>query len=100
MAAKRPAAVATSASEMPGPMTERLVAPVVLIFWNASRIPQTVPKRPMKGEVLPTEADKARLPKILEEAVIPSWVKRCGERCGDIYNQVIAPISGVKYVKR
>ena len=51
-------------------------------------------------EVPPSEADKARLPKILEEAVIPSWVKRCGERCGDIYNQVIAPISGVKYVKR
>jgi TRAP-type transport system periplasmic protein len=60
----------------------------------------TLDKDSPMTEVQPTEADKARLPKILEEAVIPSWVKRCGERCGDIYNQVIAPISGVKYVKR
>jgi TRAP-type C4-dicarboxylate transport system substrate-binding protein len=52
------------------------------------------------AEVKPIEADKARLRTILEEAVIPSWVKRCGERCGEIYNQVVAPISGVKYVKR
>jgi TRAP-type transport system periplasmic protein len=52
------------------------------------------------AEVKPTEADKVRLRTILEEAVIPSWVKRCGERCGEVYNQVVAPISGVKYVKR
>jgi TRAP-type C4-dicarboxylate transport system substrate-binding protein len=52
------------------------------------------------AEVKPTDEDKSRLRKILEETVIPSWVKRCGERCGEVYNQVVAPISGVKYVKR
>ena len=43
---------------MPGPITERLVAPVWLIFWNASRIPHTVPKRPMNGEALAIVARK------------------------------------------
>jgi TRAP-type C4-dicarboxylate transport system substrate-binding protein len=58
-----------------------------------------VKDRPM-AEVKPTEADKARFRAILEETVIPAWVKRCGERCGEIYNEVAAPITGVKYVKR
>src|SRR5262249_47405063 len=51
-------------------------------------------------EVRATEADKVLLKKILVESVIPAWVKRCGGRCGDIYNRVIAPISGVKYERR
>jgi len=51
-------------------------------------------------EVQPTEDDKVRLRKILEEAVLPGWVKRCGARCGNIYNEVLAPITGVKYVAR
>jgi hypothetical protein len=32
--------------------------------------------------------------------VLPNWVKRCGPKCGDIYNEVIAPISGVRYAAR
>jgi len=32
--------------------------------------------------------------------VLPAWVKRCGARCGDIYNDVVAPISGVKFAPR
>ena len=51
-------------------------------------------------EVKPTDADKAALKKILAESVLPSWVKRCGARCGDVYNDVVAPISGVRYVPR
>jgi TRAP-type C4-dicarboxylate transport system substrate-binding protein len=51
-------------------------------------------------EVKPTEADKALLQKVLVEHILPSWVKRCGARCGDIYNNVVAPITGVKYVAR
>jgi TRAP-type C4-dicarboxylate transport system substrate-binding protein len=47
-----------------------------------------------------SEADKTLLRKILEESVIPGWVKRCGERCGDSFNEAIAPVAGVKYVKR
>lgn len=44
-----------------------------------------------------TAEDKATLKTIVETAVIPGWVKRCGARCGDIYNQVIAPITGIKF---
>ena len=32
--------------------------------------------------------------------VLPAWVKRCGERCGETYNRIVAPITGVKYEKR
>ncbi len=51
-------------------------------------------------EVKPTESDKALLKKILAEAVLPNWVKRCGAKCGDTYNTVVAPITGVKYIAR
>ncbi len=51
-------------------------------------------------EVKATDADKALLRKVLAESVLPAWVKRCGSRCGDVYNEVVAPISGVKYVAR
>jgi TRAP-type transport system periplasmic protein len=50
--------------------------------------------------VKPTEDDKVRLKAILEEAVLPGWIKRCGARCGDIYNEALAPITGVKYAAR
>jgi TRAP-type transport system periplasmic protein len=56
-------------------------------------------ERPMV-EVKATDAEKARIARILDETVIPAWVKRCGESCGEVYNQVIAPITGVKYTKR
>jgi TRAP-type C4-dicarboxylate transport system substrate-binding protein len=55
--------------------------------------------RPMI-EVKPPEADKALLKKLLAEAILPAWVKRCGARCGEIYNDVVAPISGVRYTPR
>lgn len=51
-------------------------------------------------EVKPTDGDRALLKKILAETVLPSWVKRCGARCGDIYNDVVAPIAGVRYQPR
>lgn len=47
--------------------------------------------------VRPTDADKAKLREALTAAVLPGWVKRCGQKCADAYNQVIAPISGVKF---
>jgi TRAP-type C4-dicarboxylate transport system substrate-binding protein len=55
--------------------------------------------RPMT-EVKPTEGDKQLLKKILADAVLPAWVKRCGAKCGDTYNEVLAPITGVKYTPR
>lgn len=47
--------------------------------------------------VEPTEADHELLKSILETNVIPAWVERCGADCGDIFNEVIAPIVGVTY---
>lgn len=51
-------------------------------------------------EVKPTDADRVLLKKLLTDSVLPSWVKRCGARCGDVYNSVVAPITGVKYTAR
>lgn len=58
-----------------------------------------VTRNPMT-EVKPTAADKAIVVKTLDDTVLPSWVKRCGAHCGDVYNQTIAPITGVKYVAK
>jgi len=55
--------------------------------------------RPMT-EIKPTDADKARLKQVLEKSVIPAWVKRAGEKNGEVYNQVVAPISGVRYSRQ
>ncbi|MDB5416576.1 MAG: C4-dicarboxylate transporter [Rubritepida sp.] len=48
-------------------------------------------------EVRATDADKAETRRIFEQVVLPGFVRRCGARCGEIYNQVIAPISGVRF---
>ena len=58
MAAKRPRAVANSASAMPGATTARLVLLVLAMEVKLSMMPHTVPKRPMNGAVDPTEARK------------------------------------------
>jgi len=47
-----------------------------------------------------TADDKKKLAEALSGVVLPGWVKRCGAKCGDVYNTVIAPISGVKYVAK
>lgn len=53
-------------------------------------------QRPMT-EVPSTPAEAAKLRDIFETVVLPGWVRRCGSRCGEVYNQVIAPISGVRF---
>jgi TRAP-type C4-dicarboxylate transport system substrate-binding protein len=60
------------------------------------KIHTLVSGKPMT-EVPATEADKAQLKKIFAAPVLPNWVKRCGARCGDVFNEVVAPIAGVKY---
>ena len=59
----------------------------------------SVAKKPMVLNK-PSAADVARARQVLNEVVLPSWVKRCGDRCGLLYNEVIAPINGVSYVAR
>ena len=47
-----------------------------------------------------TPADLDTLRATLTSAVLPAFVKRCGERCGEIYNRLVAPITGVKFEAR
>ena len=65
----------------------------------ACTIGTVVKNRPMVW-VKASDADKARVREALQNVVLPNWVKRCGPKCGDIYNEVIAPISGVRYAAR
>ena len=59
----------------------------------------TLMKKPMV-EVKPQGNMVALLQKELAEDVLPGWIKRCGDRCATIYNDVIAPITGIKYTGR
>jgi TRAP-type C4-dicarboxylate transport system substrate-binding protein len=56
----------------------------------------TLSTRPMTI-VQPTDADRALVRTLFESTMLPNWVRRCGARCGEVYNQVIAPISGVRF---
>jgi TRAP-type C4-dicarboxylate transport system substrate-binding protein len=56
----------------------------------------TLTTRPMT-EVPATDADRAALREILDKNVLPGFVKRCGARCGEVFNQVIGPIAGVRF---
>ena len=56
----------------------------------------TLAKKPMT-EVVPKGDVRATIRKELEEDVLPPWVKRCGDRCGKIYNETIAPITGIPF---
>jgi len=49
--------------------------------------------------VEPTQADRETVRRLLSEKVLPAWVQRCGARCADIFNQHLAPITGVTYKK-
>lgn len=53
-------------------------------------------RKPMM-EVKAEATTLAALKKDLAEFVLPGWIKRCGERCGTIYNEQIAPITGLRY---
>ena len=66
---------------------------------ESCRIHTLVKERPMTV-VEATAEDKLTLKKIVESAILPGWVKRCGARCGDIYNEIVAPITGVPYAVR
>ena len=57
----------------------------------------TLLKRPMI-EIKPPANIIATLQKELSEDVLPGWFKRCGDRCANVYKEVIEPITGVKPV--
>jgi TRAP-type C4-dicarboxylate transport system substrate-binding protein len=55
----------------------------------------TLATRPMT-EVNATDADRAEVRRIFQERVLPGFVQRCGARCGEIFNTVVAPIAGLR----
>lgn len=69
-------------------------------FGNAAGCKiHTLLKKPLV-EVKAEAGSAAAVRKQLVEVVLPGWVKRCGERCGQIYNEVVAPITGIQYTPR
>lgn len=60
------------------------------------KIHSLVTTKPMKNAA-PAAAEMAAIKTVFAEKVLPNWVKRCGARCGETYNSVIAPIAGVRY---
>ena len=60
------------------------------------KIGRVVEARPMTI-TRATDADMATLRKSLTDVVLPAWIKRCGAKCGETYNRLVAPITGVKY---
>jgi len=66
---------------------------------DGCKIGRLVENRPMT--VTPaTQADTETLRASLTSVVLPAWVKRCGERCGETYNSLVAPITGIRYEPR
>lgn len=60
------------------------------------KIGHVVTNRPMTI-TRETPADVALLREAMQKVVLPAFVKRCGARCGEIYNQIVSPISGIRY---
>jgi TRAP-type C4-dicarboxylate transport system substrate-binding protein len=62
-------------------------------------IGRVVENRPMTV-TRPTPADLQTLRGVLTDNVLPAFVRRCGAACGETYNRVVAPISGVRFEAR
>lgn len=60
------------------------------------RIHTTVPEARHMIEVVPSQADLDSIKTTFRDTVLPAWVRCCGARCAEIYNEVIAPIFGVR----
>lgn len=63
---------------------------------DGCKIGKVVEKDPMTI-VRYSDADVQLLRAKLVEAVLPGFVKRCGASCGEQYNKLVAPITGVKF---
>ncbi|WP_439596003.1 TRAP transporter substrate-binding protein DctP [Falsiroseomonas sp.] len=59
-------------------------------------IGRLVETRPMTV-TRPTPEDLVTLRGVLTSTVLPAFVRRCGAACGETYNRIVAPISGVRY---
>lgn len=58
--------------------------------------------QPVKGKmklVVPSDADKQLLKKMLEETIVPKWAARCSAQCVNDFNTSVGEIIGVKAQK-
>lgn len=46
--------------------------------------------------VRPTGHDVARWREIVVSTVLPRWVQRCGPRCATVWNETLAPVTGIR----
>lgn len=60
------------------------------------KIGRLVENKPMNA-FRPGQADMETLRSTLVSAVLPGFVERCGARCVEVYNRLVAPISGVSF---
>jgi|GEM_PF-2009938 len=42
-----------------------------------------------------TPQDNALRQEVLRSRILPNWVRRCGPRCADTWNQTIGPMHGI-----
>ncbi len=63
---------------------------------DGCKIGKLVEQNPMTV-TRPTKADEETLKKTLAETVLPAFVKRCGAACGEQYNKIVAPVTGVRF---
>lgn len=62
-----------------------------------SGAPDCVGGRPGRMTVVAaTPADAERWREIVVLTVLPRWLRRCGERCTDVWNQTLAPVTGIR----
>jgi hypothetical protein len=47
-------------------------------------------------EIKPTPQDNKRLREVFRTSVLPAWLERCGNRCAPVWNELLAPVCGVK----
>jgi TRAP-type C4-dicarboxylate transport system substrate-binding protein len=49
-------------------------------------------------EVVATAQDQRLRKQLLHSAVLPSWLRRCGARCAEVWNQTLGPVHGALVV--
>ncbi len=53
--------------------------------------------RPGRMTLVPVSAaDSARRERLLRETVLPRWIARCGPECAEVWNNLLAPVTGVR----
>lgn len=58
------------------------------------RIGRLVEGRPMSVH-RPSPEDIEAMRRTFSSVVLPAWLRRCGDRCGEVYTRVVQPITGV-----